>query len=129
MPGSEVLERLEEEGYDIFVAMVTAVEPDFDIVSMGFDDYLVKPVSRDDLFETVESLAERAEYDEAIARHYSLLSKKNLLEDRKPQKELDESEEYSQLLGSIEEIEDRIDEISEGMTSEDFEAVMRDFQD
>jgi CheY-like chemotaxis protein len=31
------------------VAMVTAVEPDFDIIEMGFDDYLQKPVSADDL--------------------------------------------------------------------------------
>jgi len=74
-------------------------------------------------------LVERAEYDEAIARHYSLLSKKNLIEDRKPQKELEESKEYSKLLESIEEVEDRIDEISEAMSSEDFEAVMREFQD
>lgn len=129
MPGSEVLERLEEEGYDASVAMVTAVEPDFDIVSMGFDDYLVKPVSREELFETVETLFEREEYDEAIAEHYSLLSKKALLEERKSQKELEESDEYSELLERIEDVEERIDEISEGMSSDDFEAVMRGLQD
>jgi len=129
MPGSEALERLEKEGYDASVAMVTAVEPDFDIVSMGFDDYLVKPVAREELFETVERLFERDKYDEAIAEHYSLLSKKALLEERKSKKELDESDEYSELLERIDEVGDRIEEISEGMSSDDFEAVMRGLQD
>lgn len=34
--------------------MVTAVKPDFDIIDMGFDNYLVKPVSKDNLYTTVE---------------------------------------------------------------------------
>ena len=40
--GDEVLSTVREQGYDCRVAMVTAVEPDFDIIEMGFDAYLVK---------------------------------------------------------------------------------------
>ena len=63
LPGDEVLEVVRDRGLDCRVAMVTAVEPDFDIVAMGFDDYLVKPVSREDLQETVSNLVVRNEYD------------------------------------------------------------------
>ena len=35
--GDEVLEHVRERGLDCRVAMVTAVEPDFDIIGMGFD--------------------------------------------------------------------------------------------
>ena len=37
--GDDVLEHIRESGYDCRVAMVTAVEPDFDIIDMGFDLY------------------------------------------------------------------------------------------
>ncbi|MFB6176845.1 MAG: response regulator transcription factor, partial [Halobaculum sp.] len=36
--GGEVLEKMRERGLDCSVIMVTAVDPDFDIVSMPFDD-------------------------------------------------------------------------------------------
>lgn len=42
--GNEVLDKMRIAGYDWCVAMVTTVEPDLDILEMGFDDYLVKPV-------------------------------------------------------------------------------------
>ena len=47
--GREVLDRLRADGLDCRVCMVTAVQPDFDILDMGFDDYAVKPVFQDDL--------------------------------------------------------------------------------
>ncbi|MFB6270737.1 MAG: response regulator [Halobacterium sp.] len=37
-PGSEVLERIRGHDSDCQVAMVTAVEPDEDVLEMGFDD-------------------------------------------------------------------------------------------
>ena len=49
MSGDDVLERVRERGLDCRVVMVTAVDPDFDIVEMPFDDYLTKPVMRDDV--------------------------------------------------------------------------------
>ena len=51
LSGDETLARMRERGYDGPVAMVTAVDPDFDIVEMAFDDYLVKPISKEELQE------------------------------------------------------------------------------
>ena len=35
--GSEVVEYIREQGYECAISMVTAVEPDFDIIEMGLD--------------------------------------------------------------------------------------------
>jgi hypothetical protein len=39
------LDKLRERGIEAKVAMLTAVEPDVDIVDMPFDDYRTKPVA------------------------------------------------------------------------------------
>jgi YesN/AraC family two-component response regulator len=89
--------------------MVTAVEPDFDIVEMGFDDYLVKPVSKDDLDDIVEKMLTRVDYDVKIQTYFSLVSKKAVLETEKDADALAESEEYSQLQDEIEDLKPEVD--------------------
>ncbi len=78
--GDEMLNALRERGYDARVAMITAVEPDADIVDMPFDDYRTKPVSKEDLVALVEALLRRAEYDERSREFFALASKKAALE-------------------------------------------------
>ncbi|PSQ36683.1 DNA-binding protein, partial [Halobacteriales archaeon QS_9_70_65] len=43
MNGSAVLSMLQDRKGDPQVAMVTAVEPEVDVVEMGFDAYVTKP--------------------------------------------------------------------------------------
>jgi CheY-like chemotaxis protein len=54
LPGEEVLESVLESAYDPRVVMLTGVEPDVDIVEMGFDAYLEKPVDPEALHEVVD---------------------------------------------------------------------------
>lgn len=54
--GDEVLEEIRERELGVRVAMVTAVDPDFDITAMDFDAYVTKPVSGETIRETVEKL-------------------------------------------------------------------------
>lgn len=56
LAGDEVLTQLRERDLDCRVALVTAVDPDFDIIELGCDIHVTKPVRRDDLHETVETL-------------------------------------------------------------------------
>ena len=97
LSGDTVLDTIRENDLDCRVAMVTAVEPDFDIIGMGFDDYLVKPVAERDLLEIVESLMLRSTYDEQFQELFSLASKKALLDDQKTEAELRASREYQRL--------------------------------
>jgi DNA-binding response OmpR family regulator len=129
MSGDEVLKRLREEGYDARVAMVTAVEPDFDIIEMGFDDYLVKPVRRDELQETVESLRSRSTYDDQLREYFALASKRAALEAQKSERELAESESYAQLTQEFERLQSDIDQTVATMDADDFEATLRQLDD
>ncbi len=97
LSGDDVLEVIRERGLDCRVAMVTAVEPDFDIVGMGFDDYLVKPVSEEELHAIIDGLVLRSTYDDQLQEFFSLASKKALLEEGKSDVELRASREYARL--------------------------------
>ncbi|ADQ67014.1 response regulator with chey-like receiver, aaa-type ATPase, and DNA-binding domains [Halogeometricum borinquense DSM 11551] len=80
MTGDDVLTELRAEGVDCPVVMVTAVDPGFDIVSMPFDDYLVKPVTNEEVQRTVAASLTRETYDEQVRRYFTLARKKAVLE-------------------------------------------------
>lgn len=110
LSGDEVLTAVRDRGIDCRVAMVTAVEPDFDIISMGFDDYLVKPVTKESLRETVSTLCTRSSYDTGVQELFALASKKALLESEKGGTELTDSEEYAELSERIASLRGELDE-------------------
>ncbi|WP_324758471.1 response regulator [Haloarcula sp. GH36] len=101
LSGDEVLEQIREGDLSCRVAMVTAVEPDFDILEMGFDAYLSKPIRSAQLHETVENLLERSEYDSLLQEYYSLVEKQATLEATKSSAELAESDDYAELTDEI----------------------------
>ena len=127
LSGDEVLVAVRDRGIECRVAMVTAVEPDFDIVAMGFDDYLVKPVTREALTETVESLLRRSEYDTGVQEYFALASKKAVLESEKGRAALEESDEYRDLDERLEHLRENLDESLEDLDRhDDFERAFRD---
>lgn len=105
MSGDEVLDEFREMGIDCPVGMVTAVEPDFDIVQMGFEDYIVKPVSRDELHAFVEDLLALSGYEDDLQRFFELASKRAALESSKNEAELQRSEEYQELIAELETVQ------------------------
>ncbi|EMA59913.1 HalX domain-containing protein [Halorubrum kocurii] len=129
LSGDEVLAAVRERGIDCRVAMVTAVEPDFDILKMGFDDYLVKPVTSDTLRETVEGLLRRGEYDTEMQELFSLTSKKAMLETEKSATELADNKEYQRLTDRISDLRSEADQSLEAVTEEDddFEKLFQEF--
>ncbi|MEF8880921.1 MAG: response regulator [Halapricum sp.] len=126
LSGDEVLSRIRESGYECRVAMVTAVEPDFDILEMGFDSYLTKPIRSEQLHETVSNLLERSTYDGLLQEYYSLVEKQATLEATKSSAELAESDEYADLTAQIDELQDGLSQTLGGIEDdEDFIATLR----
>jgi DNA-binding response OmpR family regulator len=124
--GDEVLERVRERGLDCRVVMVTAVDPDFDIVDMGFDDYLTKPVMREDLSDAVETMQERDGYDDAMQEYFALTSKKATLEAEKTPSELQENEEYQRMVDRVGELEAKADTAVSSF-DDDFDSLFQEF--
>ncbi|MBP1921913.1 DNA-binding response OmpR family regulator [Halorubrum alkaliphilum] len=115
MSGHEVLRAIREDGYDARVAMLTAVEPDVDIVNMPFDDYKTKPVSREDLVALVEVLLYRAAFDERSQRFFALASKKAALE----ASGATDNEEYAELVDRLRAVRAEVDETLDVLSAED----------
>lgn len=121
--GDDVLEEIESRGLEPRVVMVTAIEPDFDVVEMGFEQYLVKPVSREDLLDTLEQMQTLAQYDEVVQRYYQLVAKTTTLEESKPESELAESEEYQELVDELEAVREEADSILADLSDEEYRAL------
>ncbi len=128
MTGDEVLDKLREMDGESRIAMVTAVQPDFEVLDMGFDDYLVKPVSPDELERTVAKLLELSEYSAEVRRYYSLVTKRSWLETEKSVHELESNEDYQQLRSEISRLESRLDEALGAFSAADYEDAFRDIQ-
>lgn len=126
LSGDEVLQTIRDQGYDCRVAMVTAVEPDFDLVDIGFDDYLVKPVTRQELIDEVELLLSRSAYDDHIREWMSLLSKRATLKRQKSTQELEGSAEYARLQQEIQDLQFEADELFETESPDRLEQLFRD---
>ena len=129
MSGDAVLREVRSRSGDCKVAMVTAVEPDFDVVTMGFDDYLTKPVERETLRELIGRLTARTEYADLEQELYALVSKQAALQSAKSREELDESEEYADLQAEIDEKRAELDSALPGLENDEFVAMVRDLEE
>ena len=110
LSGDKVLERIRERGYDCRVAMVTAVDPDFGVLELSFDEYLVKPLSKEDIHEVVDQMFARSTLDEQRQQLCALISKKAALEAAKSQRELDTNDEFATLETEIDDLKTAVDE-------------------
>ncbi|PSP66129.1 DNA-binding protein [Halobacteriales archaeon QS_1_69_70] len=123
--GREVVEHVREEDYDCGISMVTAVEPDYDIIEMGFDEYVVKPIREEDLKEVVESLLARSEYDDQLQEMFSLASKIAALKTQKPAAELEGNDEYEQMTTRLAELRSEMDRTAGDLSERDLEVELR----
>jgi len=126
LSGEDVLERIRRAEYDCRVAMVTGVRPNTDVVELGFDEYLLKPVDRDDLKSTVETLLDRSEYDDKLQELYSLMSKRALLESEAEDGGVQLDDSYEQLVDRIEELRAQINDTVTDFGHDDFRVAFRD---
>jgi DNA-binding response OmpR family regulator len=119
--GNEVLAAIEDEDVETRVAMVTAVNPDFDIIDLRIDDYLVKPVTRGEVIDTVDRLLTIDEYNARVQELTSKKLKRNVLEVEKTTAELTDSEEFQRLTTEIERLEAEVQSIAEELDAENLE--------
>lgn len=108
--GDEVLVTLRDWGLETRVAMVTGVSPEMDILEMGFDDYLLKPVDCETMTDTVERLLERGTYESLRIELGSLRVKRNVLQVEQPADRLAEDARYQALCDRIAHLEALVDE-------------------
>ena len=112
--GDDVLAAIRDAGYDCRVAMVTANEPDEDVVGLGYDAYLRKPVSGDDLTDVVDRLLSLSTYVDAVDAFREA-------SERRAAGEHDDAER-------VRELRDRADDVADGFDPRDYRVVFRDLR-
>jgi len=122
--GDEVLEEIRERDISTRVIMITAVDPDFDIIDMPFDDYLCKPVEKDDLVAAIDQQLAARRYDDRLTEYLEVTSKLALLEGEKTAQSLEENE-------GVDALERRAEKLKSGMDDalgefDDIETAFKD---
>ena len=107
---------------------MSGVEPDFDLVSMEFDGYLVKPVTEEELRNAVERTLARASYNKKLQEFHSLVQKRHVLDEEKTMAERESSEEYAELEARLDDVSRQLDDIAATVAdpSEETEATTPD---
>ncbi|WP_233357326.1 response regulator [Halococcoides cellulosivorans] len=106
--GAQVLGEVADRDVDARVAMVTAVEPDFDIIEFDIDAYLRKPVDVDSLEDTVAALADLDTYEDLQRELGSARVKRSVIAVEKDDDRLVDHPEFARLDDRIADLEARI---------------------
>lgn len=123
LSGDEVLERIEDHPADPQIVMLTALDPDFDVIDMGFDAYVRKPVTKEILHSTIQTVLRRSEYAWKLRRYYSLVERRSVLQATKEQSVLDDSEQYQALVDRIEDVESDLGNLVTDIDHNEFVAI------
>jgi len=72
LSGGEVLSKIREQDFATPVVMITAVKPDMDVIDMEFDNYLTKPVDKDNFLSVIEELLQTHHIRDSVREFASL---------------------------------------------------------
>lgn len=124
MSGEAVLNKIREGGYDCRIVMVTAVTPDVDIIEMGFDEYLTKPVGRTTLLETIRTILDLSDYDARLQKYYRVASKIAHLEVENPDLDLTEHAGFILLCEQRDRLKAELEETHESTSEVDLRRLL-----
>lgn len=105
--GDDILSEL--RGYDVYtrIVMVTAIDPGLDILELPFDDYLCKPVEREDIRAAVDQQCQVLAY-ELLGEYFEIESKRSVIATELPSERLADHEEFSALTERATTLRDRV---------------------
>jgi DNA-binding response OmpR family regulator len=113
MSGDDVLTRLRSRPGYCRVVMVTGVVPEDDAVALPFDDYLLKPLSREEVRGAVETALRHANYGRLQDEIYTVASRIGILETHIPQAELERNDDCRALKERFSELQAEFDSLTE----------------
>jgi DNA-binding HxlR family transcriptional regulator len=126
LSGEEVLDRIRDLRLGCQVIMLSAVEPDFDILEMGFDAYVVKPGAKEELKEVIADVLARNAYDSEVQEYLALSAKRAVLRAEKTDDALQRDDRYRRLETRLRELESSVDATDEEATARDVQALLNE---
>ena len=105
--GDDVLTGLRGCDMRTRIIMVTAIDPGLGILDLPFDDYLCKPVEREDIRAAVDQQCQVLAY-ELLGEYFEAESKRSVIEAELPPERLADHEEFLTLDERATAVRDRI---------------------
>ena len=124
LSGREVLERLRNDGHDQPVAMLTAVAPDWDILEIGFDDYLNKPTDMAELSRLVERLVALGSLDNEVREYITRSIKQAAIEREKDPDTLNDRENFAEFVEETTETSAELGDVTAELSPRETELVV-----
>lgn len=127
MSGDEVLAELNDREFAGRVIMVTAIDPGFDVLDMPFDDYLCKPIEREDIRAAVDQQCAILGY-ETLGEYFSVESKRSVIETEVPVDERDDHDAYQEVRARAERLQQKARRLLDDAEElfETFESIERE---
>ncbi|WP_436930644.1 response regulator [Halosimplex halobium] len=107
MSGDEVLERIRERELETRVIMVTAIDPDLDVLDMPFDDYLSKPVDRTDVIAAVDQQCQVLAY-ELLGEYFRIESTRAVVTAQLPAEDVEDDGKLADIEARLSVVEERV---------------------
>jgi DNA-binding response OmpR family regulator len=107
LSGDEVLQRLRDRDVRSRIIMVTAIDPGLGVLDMPFDDYLSKPVEREDIRAAVDQQCRVLAY-ELLGEYFSLESKRAVLEAELPPEDTTSNDRLGEIEARLSTVEERV---------------------
>ncbi len=121
MSGDVVAEHIDEYELEYQVIMISAVDPDLDIIDMPVDGYLSKPVSEEEVVEAVERAFLIADYRELLLRYNEAAEKHDIL--MSDFSSGDAPAQLEQLQSRMQSLEEELNDLTESLSETNVGAV------
>jgi CheY-like chemotaxis protein len=107
----ETLRHVQETDIDCQVCIVSAVDPDFDLLEMEFDNYITKGAREEEVVEAVELLLALDELDDPLGEYWTKGRKRAVIKRELSRRKLNNHDGFQQLEVDIENLEAEHDDL------------------
>jgi CheY-like chemotaxis protein len=111
MHGHEVLEHISQGDYNCRVIIISALDPDMDIIEYDFSKYLSKPVVKEELLNAIEQVRMLDQYENLLTEYYQAVEKYSIMKSEFDPFTLEESDEFQALKENISQTQEEIDDV------------------
>ncbi|ERH00640.1 MAG: response regulator containing CheY-like receiver, AAA-type ATPase, and DNA-binding domain protein [Halonotius sp. J07HN6] len=110
MHGHEVLDHIHAEGYDCRVIIISALDPDMEVLDYQFSKYLKKPIVKEQLLDTIEQVRMLDRYESLLTEYYQAVEKYSIMQSEFTSATLENNAQFQELEEDISHLRAEIDE-------------------
>jgi DNA-binding NtrC family response regulator len=109
MHGHEVLNHIHEQKFDCRVIIISALDPDMEVLDYQFSKYLKKPIVKEQLLDAIEQVRMLDRYEALLTEYYQSVEKYSIMQAEFDSVTLEGSDEFQALEEEIAQLREDID--------------------